>query len=136
DSIELVGLSDFANAMPHQLSGGMQMRVSIARALAKDPNIILMDEPFGSLDEITRQELNDELQRIWLKQKRTILFVTHSVSEAVFLSTRIVVMTRRPGKIAHEIEVPFTFPRKSSIRSKPDFAELCGVVSDHLRTSL
>ena len=99
--LELVGLSDVARRYPRQLSGGMKMRVSIARALASRPRILLMDEPFAALDEMTRDRLNEELLRLYAEQKWTVLFVTHSVAEAVFLSTRIVVLAAHPGRIAH-----------------------------------
>ncbi len=102
--LELVGLSHVAQRYPRQLSGGMKMRVSIARALVSRPRILLMDEPFAALDEMTRDRLNEELLRLYAEQKWTVLFVTHSVAEAVFLSTRIVILAAHPGRVAHEID--------------------------------
>ncbi|GAK42219.1 nitrate/sulfonate/bicarbonate ABC transporter ATP-binding protein [Paenibacillus sp. TCA20] len=131
--LEMVGLQDYANALPRQLSGGMKMRVSIARALASDPKLLLMDEPFGALDEMTRQTLQDELLGIWQKDKKmTVLFVTHNVFEAVYHSTSIVVMTARPGKIASTIPVPVPFPRDETFRTAPEFSKLVGQVSEVL----
>ncbi|MFC5704432.1 ABC transporter ATP-binding protein [Cohnella faecalis] len=123
--LELVGLKDYRKALPRQLSGGMKMRVSIARALISNPKLLLMDEPFGALDEMTRQSLQDELLAIREKDPRmTILFVTHNVFEAVFLSTRIAVMSVRPGRIAKEIEVDVPYPRGHDFRTTPEFGEL------------
>lgn len=132
-ALEMVGLQDYAHALPRQLSGGMKMRVSIARALASDPKLLLMDEPFGALDEMTRQTLQDELLGIWQKDKKmSVLFVTHNVFEAVYLSTSIVVMTARPGKIAETIPVPIPFPRNESFRTSSEFSQLVAQVSDVL----
>jgi NitT/TauT family transport system ATP-binding protein len=131
--LQLVGLSDVANHYPRQLSGGMKMRVSIARALATRPKVLLMDEPFGALDEMTRDYLNEELLRLREEQKWTALFVTHSVAEAVFLSTRIVVLRAKPGKIRREIHVPFPFPRTAELRSDPAYLDLVGQASQALR---
>jgi NitT/TauT family transport system ATP-binding protein len=133
--LELVGLGGVARNYPRQLSGGMKMRVSIARALATRPKILLMDEPFGALDEMTRDFLNEEVLRLREEDHFTTFFVTHSVAEAVFLSTRIVIQTANPGRIAREISVPFAFPRTSALRSAPDFLALVGEVSAALRGS-
>jgi len=109
--LKVVGLSDFAERFPHQLSGGMKQRVSIARALAVDPSLLLMDEPFGALDAQTRQLLQDELLRIWREYRKTVVFVTHSIEEAIYLSDRIVVMTARPGRVKQIVMVPEGRPR-------------------------
>ncbi|KAB8138232.1 ABC transporter ATP-binding protein [Gracilibacillus oryzae] len=121
--LEMVGLKDYLDYYPRQLSGGMKMRVSIARALAAKPKILLMDEPFAALDEITRQTLQMELLDIWQKEEMTILFVTHNVFEAVFLSTRIAVMSARPGRLSSEMEVDLPFPRKLELRTDPSFSQ-------------
>jgi ABC-type nitrate/sulfonate/bicarbonate transport system, ATPase component len=115
--LELVGLSEFKNSYPYELSGGMKQRVAIARALANEPEIILMDEPFGALDAQTRNNLQKELLRIWQEEKRTIIFVTHSVDEAVFLSDRIVILSKRPGIVKKEIEINISRPRD---RTRPE----------------
>lgn len=129
----LVGLEKFARNYPWQLSGGMQQRVSIARALAFDPQLLFMDEPFGALDEITRENLNLELLRVWRETGKTIIFVTHSIPEAVFLSTRIVVMTPRPGKIETVIPVDLPQPRNFDTRESPDFFRIATEVREALR---
>jgi NitT/TauT family transport system ATP-binding protein len=131
--LKLVGLEKFARNYPWQLSGGMQQRASIARALAFDPQLIFMDEPFGALDEITRENLNLELLRLWRETGKTIIFVTHSIPEAVFLSTRIVVMTPRPGKIEKIIDVDLPQPRDFDTRELPRFFEIATEVRESLR---
>jgi NitT/TauT family transport system ATP-binding protein len=133
DLLRLVGLSDVAGHYPRQLSGGMKMRVSIARALATRPKVLLMDEPFGALDEMTRDFLNEEVLRLREVDRFTTFFVTHSVAEAVFLSTRILVMRAKPGRVAREIAVPFPFPRTAALRSAPEYLALVGEVSAALR---
>jgi NitT/TauT family transport system ATP-binding protein len=133
EALELVGLADFASALPHQLSGGMQMRASLARALAAKPQLLLLDEPFGALDEITRQKLNEDLLRLWRRDGWTALFVTHNVFEAAFLSERVLVMSPRPGRIAAEIAAPFPFPRSPELRSTAEYARLAGEISQRLR---
>ncbi len=130
--LELVELKGFDDHHPWQLSGGMQQRVSIARALAFDPTLLLMDEPFGALDEMTRERLNMELLRIWEASGSTVVFVTHSIAEAVFLSTRVVVMSPRPGRISDLITVDLPQPRTAETREEPHFFELVTQVRDAL----
>jgi NitT/TauT family transport system ATP-binding protein len=132
EMIELVELSGFENHHPWQLSGGMQQRVSIARALSFDPALLLMDEPFGALDEMTRERLNMELLRIWEASGSTIVFVTHSIAEAVFLSTRVVVMSPRPGRISNVIPIDLPQPRSAATREEPRFFELVTQVREAL----
>ena len=132
EQLARVGLSGFEKKYPWQLSGGMQQRVSIARALGFEPRILMMDEPFGALDEITRDKLNEQLQQLWLKEQRTVVFVTHSISEAVYLSTRIVVMSPRPGRIVKIIDSPLPHDRDLSIRDTPEFMQLAHEVREAL----
>jgi NitT/TauT family transport system ATP-binding protein len=122
DALALVGLTGFERHYPRQLSGGMQMRVSIARALVTEPNLLLMDEPFGALDEITRNRLDADLIQLWWKKKLTVVFVTHSIYEAVFLSTRVVVMSARPGRVLKEVKIAEPHPRTDAFRVTQKFA--------------
>ena len=131
--LELVELSGFENKYPWQLSGGMQQRASIARALAFDADILLMDEPFGALDEIVRDHLNEQLLQLWARTEKTIAFVTHSIPEAVYLSTKIVVMSPRPGRITDVIDSPLPKERPLDIRDTPEFLEVAHRVRDGLR---
>jgi NitT/TauT family transport system ATP-binding protein len=132
EMLELVELNGFESSRPWQLSGGMQQRVSIARALSFDPALLLMDEPFGALDEMTRERLNMELLRIWEKAGSTVVFVTHSIAEAVFLSTRVVVMSARPGRVADVIEIDLEQPRTGATREDPHYFELITAVRETL----
>jgi NitT/TauT family transport system ATP-binding protein len=122
--IELVGLTGFEKAYPHQLSGGMQQRVGIARALATNPDILLMDEPFGALDVQTRDLLQDEMLRIFEAEAKTVVFVTHSIEEAIYLADRIIVLSPRPARIAMDVRVPFTRPRREDIKGHADFVAI------------
>ena len=131
--LEMVDLAGFENKLPWQLSGGMQQRASIARALAFDADILLMDEPFGALDEIVRDHLNEQLLELWAKTNKTIGFVTHSIPEAVFLSTKIVVMTPRPGRVTDVIDSPLPKERPLEIRDTPEFLEVAQRVREGLR---
>jgi NitT/TauT family transport system ATP-binding protein len=134
--LRAVGLAGFENAYPRQLSGGMRMRVSIARALVTDPDLLLLDEPFAALDEITRMALNDDLLRLWEERRATVVFVTHSVFESVYLSTRIAVMSARPGHIAVDLAVDLPQPRDRSLRTSPGYAAICAAVSAHLSRAM
>ncbi|HEV7996570.1 MAG TPA: ABC transporter ATP-binding protein [Stellaceae bacterium] len=134
--IRAVGLAGFERAYPRQLSGGMRMRVSIARALVTDPDLLLLDEPFAALDEITRMALNDDLMRLWESRRPTVVFVTHSVFESVYLSTRIAVMTARPGRIAAELAVDLPHPRERALRTAPAYAAICAAASRHLAEAM
>ena len=132
-NLDLVNLTGFEKKFPWQLSGGMQQRASIARALSFDPDMLLMDEPFGALDEIVRDHLNEQLLKLWAKTKKTVVFVTHSIPEAVFLSTRIVVMSPRPGRIHEIIDCELGHDRTLDIRETPEFLEIAHRVREGLR---
>ena len=135
-AIAAVGLRGFERAYPRQLSGGMRMRVSIARALVTDPDLLLLDEPFAALDEITRMALNDDLLRLWERYRPTIVFVTHSVFESVYLSNRIAVLTPRPGQIVADIPVDLPQPRAQALRTSPEYAALCARLSGELARAM
>ena len=132
EHLQRVGLQGFEGKYPWQLSGGMQQRVSIARALSFEPKILMMDEPFGALDEITRDRLNEQLQQLWQRERRTVLFVTHSIAEAVYLSTKIVVMSPRPGRIVKVIDSPLPDARHLGLRDAPEFIALAHEVREAL----
>jgi NitT/TauT family transport system ATP-binding protein len=129
----MVGLRAFADHYPWQLSGGMQQRVAIARALVFNPSILLMDEPFGALDEMTRERLNTELMNIWIQTSATVLFITHSIPEAVFLSSRVMVMSPRPGRIDRVVTIDLPRPRTAHTRATPRFFDLVTQVREGLR---
>ena len=131
--LDKVGLAQFAHVYPRELSGGMKMRVSIARAMVTEPRLLLMDEPFAALDEMTRFKLNNDTLALWQAQQFTTIFVTHSVYESVYLSNRIIVMAARPGRIIADIEVDEPYPRSDSFRNTPRYAELCVKVSQALQ---
>jgi ABC-type nitrate/sulfonate/bicarbonate transport system ATPase subunit len=133
--LELVGLKGFENYYPHQISGGMQQRVGIARALSKKPEILLMDEPFGAVDAQTREQLQEELLKIWAQTETTVVFVTHSIDEAIYLSDRVVVMQARPGRIKEEVAIDLPRPRwEGDIKADPRFAQLRAHLRDSLRS--
>lgn len=133
--LELVGLKGFENYYPHQISGGMQQRVGIARALSKKPEILLMDEPFGAVDAQTREQLQEELLKIWAQTENTVVFVTHSIDEAIYLSDRVVVMQARPGRIKEEVTIDLPRPRwEGDIKADPRFAQLRAHLRDSLRS--
>jgi len=132
--IEMTGLQDFRSAYPKNLSGGMQQRVAIARALANTPKVLLMDEPFGSLDSQTRSQMQELLTRIWEKEKMTVLFVTHDVSEAVFLSNKIIVLSKRPARIKKIFDIPFSRPRNHELKKDKSFFEFVNQVQQELES--
>jgi NitT/TauT family transport system ATP-binding protein len=135
--LKRVGLADFENHYPHELSGGMQQRAGLARALAVNPIILLMDEPFGSVDAQTRQLLQEELLELWQRERKTVIFVTHSMDEAVYLSDRVVVMTPRPGKVAEVLDVPLPRPRlPDEVRRDPKFVDLTNYIWDSLKKAM
>ncbi|MGL4230342.1 MAG: ABC transporter ATP-binding protein [Casimicrobium sp.] len=134
--LKKVGLTGFENHFPKQLSGGMQQRTALARALANNPRMLLMDEPFGALDHQTRELMQELLLGIWETERKTVLFVTHDIDEAVFMGSRVVVMSARPGRIKLDREIPFAHPRHYSIKTTPDFAALKGELTEQVRAEV
>jgi NitT/TauT family transport system ATP-binding protein len=132
-ALESVGLHDSGHKYPRQLSGGMKMRASLARTLVTDPSLLLLDEPFAAVDEFTREALNDDLLLMFANSKFSAVFVTHSITEAVYLSQRVIIMSPRPGTIAHEIQIPFEYPRTPALRYSAEFAQCCGQIAALMR---
>jgi NitT/TauT family transport system ATP-binding protein len=132
-ALDSVGLHDSAHKYPRQLSGGMKMRASLARTLVTNPSLLLLDEPFAAVDEFTRESLNDDLLAMFAAARFSAIFVTHSISEAVYLSQRVIIMSPRPGTIAHQIDVPFEYPRTPALRYSAEFANCCGQIAALLR---
>jgi NitT/TauT family transport system ATP-binding protein len=128
--LKLTGLSDFSRSYPNELSGGMRQRAAICRALIDDPALLLMDEPFGALDALTRDQMNAELQKIWLATRNTVLFVTHGIAEAVFLGDRVIVFSPRPGRIAEILTIDLPRPRRLAVRESPEFGKYCAHIRD------
>jgi len=133
--LDMVGLSEFSAKRPHQLSGGMRQRVAICRALVHDPTLLLMDEPFSALDAITRDEMNAALLDIWQRYQKTVLFVTHGIREAVFLSDRVLVMARRPSTLIADVSIPLPRPRRLTIEETPEFNEICALLRAKIEES-
>lgn len=136
EALHLVGLDGFSHSYPRELSGGMKMRVSIARALVTQPSILLMDEPFGALDEITRSKLNGDVLKLWSQKRWTVVFVTHNIYEAVYLSNRVIVMAARPGRVVADIPIDAPYPRTDEFRTSPLYNEYCREVADRLSETM
>ena len=133
EMVQLTGLQGFENSWPHELSGGMAQRVAIARSLVQDPDVLFLDEPFGSLDELTRERMSEELLRIWNEKRKTILMVTHSIAEAVFLSDRVLVLSGFPQGIVLDLEIDLPRPRDDQMRYTPEFAQAAATLHEHLK---